>query len=372
MFTFDVSPLATLIEQAVLKKMSEKVGFANGAGVLATGGSNGNTLGMLCARQKYFPETLLEGSDGRKIAILTSEEAHYSVLMSANVIGIGYNNCVKVGVDKDGRMCPKELVKKVHELKQKGIKPICVISAAGSTVRGQFDPIEKNQEICDELDMWHHVDAAWGGGCLLSDKHKVLMKGVEKADSVCWDAHKTMGMPLICSAFLVQDLPLLKQVCAHGKTAHYLLHAHNEDNDLGHVSLQCGRRNDSLKLWLAWKDKGDEGWAALIDNYISIADYMEEKIHAHPRMEMMSPRKYLNVCLRYNPTPGKDSGVDLNALNAQIRQELYDTKKFMISRANIGKDVIMRPVITNPGITNQVIDDLCAEIVKIGDAISKA
>lgn len=88
----------------------------------------------------------------------------------------------------------------------------------------------------------------------------------------------------------------------------------------------------------------------------------------HPRLEMMSARRYANVCMRYNPTPGVDSD-HLNDLNAKIRQGLQDTGRFMISRSNIGKHVILRPVISNPGTTHKVLDDLLAEIVKIGDSL---
>jgi len=147
-----------------------------------------------------------------------------------------------------------------------------------------------------------------------------------------------------------------------------LLHKDAGDVDLGHRSLQCGRRNDALKLWLAWKERGDEGWSKQVDRYIADADYMEEQVHAHPRLEMMSTRKYANVCMRYNPTPGVDDD-KLNDLNAKIRQALQDTGRFMISRSNIGKHVILRPVTSHPGLTRKVLDDLLAEIVKIGDSL---
>lgn len=136
-----------------------------------------------------------------------------------------------------------------------------MVGTAGSVVRGAFDPLTEVSAVCKEHNMWFHVDAAWGGGCLLSPKHKYLMEGAHLADSMCWDAHKMMGVPLICSAFITTNLPLLKQVCSHTQEAHYLLHKDAGDIDLGHRSLQCGRRNDALKLWLAWKERGDEGWA---------------------------------------------------------------------------------------------------------------
>ena len=95
---------------------------------------------------------------------------------------------------------------------------------------------------------------------------------------------------------------------------------------------------------------------------------MEEMVHAHPRLEMMSVRRYANVCMRYNPTPGQDSD-NLNEINARIRAGLQETGRFMISRSNIGKHVILRPVTSNPGTTRKVLADLLAEIVKIGDSL---
>ena len=91
-------------------------------------------------------------------------------------------------------------------------------------------------------------------------------------------------------------------------------------------------------------------------------------MHAHPRLEMMSARRYANVCMRYNATPGVESD-SLNELNARIRQGLQETGRFMISRSNIFEHVILRPVISNPGTTREVLDDLIAEIVKIGDSL---
>ena len=91
-----------------------------------------------------------------------------------------------------------------------------MIGTAGSTVRGSFDPMKQISSICKENGMWFHVDAAWGGGCLLSPKYRNLMEGAELADSVAWDMHKLTGIPLVCSAFLIKKIDLLKEVCQHG------------------------------------------------------------------------------------------------------------------------------------------------------------
>lgn len=306
MFTYEIAPLAAMIELELINKLCGLVGegMKDASGVMTTGGSNGNMIGLLCARQNKFPDTVKKGSDGRQLCVFTSEECHYSTLMAANVLGLGYDNVIKVGVDQSGCMDMDKLVAKVEEAKAAGKTPLCVVATAGTTVRGQFDPFVKISAVCKKYDMWMHIDAAWGGSCLFSDKLKHLMEGADLTDSMCWDVHKIMGIPLICSFFLTKDVKLLKTICGHSQTAHYLLHADREDLDLGHRSLQCGRRNDALKLWLLWKEQGEEGFAAIVEGYVANADYMESKVKETPKLEMMSARAYANVNYRYNP--GKD------------------------------------------------------------------
>ena len=239
MYTYELAPLAILIELELLKKKCGLVGgaFKDGSGVMTTGGSNGNMLGLLCARQARFPDSLRQGYDGSKLCIFVSEESHYSCLMASNVLGMGYDNVIKVKTDNDGRMDVSELNKAVEEAKANGKTPLAVVGTAGTTVRGAFDPMRGIADACKKHDMWFHIDAAWGGSILFSPKHRHHMDGADLADSMCWDIHKMMGIPLMCSSFLVKNVPLLKTVCGHSQTAHYLLHKDTEDLDLGHRSL---------------------------------------------------------------------------------------------------------------------------------------
>jgi len=119
-------------------------------------------------------------------------------------LGIGMNNVVAIKSDKNGRMCLMDLRSRIEEAVEKGRKPFLVVATAGTTVLGAFDPIEEISEICEEFKCWLHVDAAWGGAALISERHKSLLKGVEKADSVTWNPHKLMGVILQCSALLVK------------------------------------------------------------------------------------------------------------------------------------------------------------------------
>jgi glutamate/tyrosine decarboxylase-like PLP-dependent enzyme len=366
MYTFELAPLASLIERTIIVRMCEIVGFSNGGGTLTTGGSNGNMLGMLCARSRADPLSQRRGIDGGNVVVFVSAESHYSVEMSANVLGIGLDNVIKVGCDDEGRMRPDKLVEEIERSIAEGQKPICVIATSGTTVRGAFDPLVKLSEICHQRDIWLHVDAAWGGSCLFSTEHASLMAGVEWADSVCWDAHKLMGVPLICSTFLIKEPKHLRKVCSHGGAAHYLFHEETESDDLGRLSLQCGRRNDALKLFFAWRERGDSGWAKMVDGYMELADHLESLIVDSPHLELMSSRQWTNVCFRF-----KAEDEDASELNTEIRERLMQNGNYMISRSNIGDDVILRPVIANPGVTKESLEGLVTEVIAHGEDVRR-
>ena len=367
MYTYELSPIATLIEREIISRMSEIVGFSDGFGTFTTGGSNGNMLGMLCARQFIEPNSSQLGFNGQKYVAFVSEEAHYSVMMSANVVGIGHQNLIKVPCDSDGKMKPESLLEEIDWAKSNGMIPFCIIATSGTTVRGSFDPIREIAQIANDQNIWLHVDAAWGGSCLFSGSLRRLMDGIEMADSVCWDAHKMMGLPLICSAFIIKNPQILKNICKHTESAHYLFHGDSKEQDLGHYSLQCGRRNDSLKLWISWRELGDSGWAKLVESYCRLAGYFEQKIDETSELELMSSREWTNVCFRFNPGHLDDDA--LNKLNSELRARLMKDGKFLVSRSNIGQNVVIRAVISNPGITEQIIDSLMEVILSHGKEI---
>jgi len=359
MYTFELAPFATMVEQAMVKRMCEIVGFPDGDGVLTTGGSNGNLVGMLCARHASQPLSVHSGFDGRNSAIFVSTESHYSASMAANVLGVGLSNIIKVACDDEGRMRPDALEEEIGIAKRAGQVPFCIIATSGTTVRGAFDPLREISEIAHRNEIWLHVDAAWGGASLFSAEYASLMDGVSQADSVCWDAHKMMGIPLICSVFLIKDPNVLRGVCTHTDVAHYLLHRESEGLDLGRISLQCGRRNDALKLWLAWREIGDAGWARRVEKFVALADELEAMVNEHPEMEMMSSRVWANVCFRMAPEAVPPE--ELDDFNAKLRKMILQRGRYMISKSMLDGNVILRPVIANDGVDSESLAGLLVE-----------
>ena len=371
MYTYEIAPIATLIESTILSRMGELAGFAVSKGTLTTGGSNGNLLGLLCARQSLDRKSSSLGFDGQNSVVFVSEEAHYSYSIAANVIGIGHMNLIKVRCDKDGRMRPDSLEEEIERALQSGQRPFAVLATSGTTVRGSFDPLRPLAEISHRNNLWMHVDAAWGGACLFSNQYRSLMDGIELADSFCWDAHKLMGIPLICSAFIVKDSEILRQVCSTGTEAHYLYHGDAEDIDLGRYSLQCGRRNDALKLWLAWREIGDAGWASMVDTFMELATYLELKVEATPELEMSSSRMWTNVCFRYVGNNNPENLDELNELNTELRNRLLKDGRFMVSKSTVKGQIILRSVISNNQISEQSIDAYIQRVVELGREIER-
>ena len=368
MYTYEIAPIATLIESSILKRMAELADFGTSQGTLTTGGSNGNMLGLLCARQSKVPLSSQSGFDGTKMVAFVSEESHYSFNIASNVVGIGQSNLVKIRCNEQGQMRADSLEDEIERALENGQIPFAVLATSGTTVRGSFDPLREVAEIAHRYDLWMHVDAAWGGSCLFSTQYRSLMDGIELADSFCWDAHKMMGIPLICSAFIVKDAEILRAVCSNGNTAHYLYLETGEDVDLGLYSLQCGRRNDALKLWLAWREIGDAGWAKMLDRFMKLADYLERSVNENESLEMMSNRMWTNVCFRY---VGSSPEENLNHINTELRKRLIHDGRFMVSRSTIDGNIVLRSVIANRSISEASLDSFLQCVVSIGKDIER-
>ncbi len=160
MYTYEIAPIATLIESTILKRMAELADFGTSQGTLTTGGSNGNMLGMLCARQAKQPLSSHSGFNGTEMVAFVSEESHYSFSIASNVIGIGQSNLIKVRCNEDGQMLPESLEDEIQRALNNGQIPFAVLATSGTTVRGSFDPLRELASIAHKHELWLHVDAA--------------------------------------------------------------------------------------------------------------------------------------------------------------------------------------------------------------------
>lgn len=292
--TFEAAPVFTLMESAVLHKLAGMVGYVqtnasdHGQAVLATlppgvfcsGGSMGTLLALQLARLRHQPDMPVRGANSDRLVLFVSDNGHYAASKSAALLGIGTGGVVKVATDHEGAMIPDALDSAIREAIANGQTPFAVIGTAGTTVTAAFDDLDAVADVCADHDLWLHVDAAYGGSALFSPAHAHRLRGVERSDSCVWNLHKMIGMTQQCTALLVK-VPTLLEECfaAH---ADYLFQSDklNAEYDSGDRTFQCARRADVLKLWLTWKVRGDEGFAARIDHATAMAEFARARIAA--------------------------------------------------------------------------------------------
>eukprot|EP01064_Diplonema_japonicum_P014120 TRINITY_DN2164_c0_g1_i1.p1 TRINITY_DN2164_c0_g1~~TRINITY_DN2164_c0_g1_i1.p1 ORF type:complete len:531 (+),score=140.75 TRINITY_DN2164_c0_g1_i1:56-1594(+) len=395
--TYEVSPVFTLMENEVIEKLCKYVGYTNGDGVFAPGGSFCNMYGMLMARNKKCPDIRMEGFGGKTLVAFTSKECHYSVQKGANLIGIGMKNVVGVACNDIGQMIPSELEIAIEKSLSEGKTPFMVNSTAGTTVKGSFDDFNAIADICEKYSLWMHVDAAWGGSVLMSEKREYLTKGISRADSLTWDPHKGMGVPIQCSVvltknkgeliacnqfkaeYLFKDANLEKIVARGGEEAdNAAAELAEKKYDLGDKSLQCGRHVDSLKLWIMLKKYGKRYFSNRVENGFRNRDHMIKKMAEHPEMfKLVSEPMYLNLCFWYVPpscrslpegSPERKQKQDMAVQS--IRRSLCEEGIVYINYQPQGElPNFFRPIFNSASTTTKDIDLLLERICFFGDKL---
>ncbi|XP_004081797.1 glutamate decarboxylase 1 isoform X1 [Oryzias latipes] len=379
MFTYEIAPVFVLMEQLTLKKMREFIGWPNGEGdgIFSPGGAISNMYSVMVARYKFFPEVKTKGmAAAPRLVLFTSEHSHYSIKKASAALGFGTENLILLSTDEKGRVIPADLEAKVIMAKQKGYVPLFVNATAGTTVYGAFDPINEIADICEKYNIWLHVDGAWGGGLLMSRKHKHKLDGIHRANSVTWNPHKMMGVPLQCSAIMVRERGLL-QGC-NSMCAGYLFQPDKQYDvtyDTGDKAIQCGRHVDIFKFWLMWKAKGTVGFEQHIDKCLDLSAYFYSKIKNREGFEMVfsGEPQHTNVCFWYIPPSlrGMPDGTErrerLHKVAPKIKALMMESGTTMVGYQPQGDKVnFFRMVISNSAATQSDIDFLIEEIERLG------
>ncbi len=347
--TREASPALSVIESEVIDSLGQIIGWPKGQrdGVSVPGGSAANFMALHCARQKMFPEIKKTGLTGQKFKIFVSCEAHYSFKKACMALGFGTESLISVDADIHGRMCSKSLEKNIIEQKNNGGIPLIICATAGTTVLGTFDPILELSEICKKYSLWLHVDAAWGGPALFSKKLSQQILGIEKANSVTFDAHKLFGASLTCSFFLTQHPNILLEA-NDVSGADYLFHENSETNnyeiDRGKLSWQCGRKADALSFWTIWKSAGTDGLGQFVDRLLDVRDETLNWIQTQPRLQLVADPVYLNLCLRVVPPANKD----IKDWSRAVREILKEKNQAMVNYSTNEQGHFLRLILAHP------------------------
>ena len=365
MATFEVAPVASLIEARLIDELNKKIGYHDGGGIMLTGGSNANLLALHCARNTHVAEIKYRGNQGLDLCVFVSEEAHYSFKKAVMLMGIGLDNLILVDADKSGRMISTDLEVKVAKAKADGKTPIMIASTCGTTVKGAFDSIEDNQKIAEKYNLWHHIDGAWGGAALFSDLVGEKFKYAYMADSFTFDAHKVLGTGIITSFLLTKRDGSIAAANSGGGSEYLFHHYENAEYDTGKSSLQCGRKVDALKLWLTWKSLGHAGMTKYVDAQVEKMYFLREKITENPRLRLVSEPEYLNVCFQVKPL---NESMEINQYNLDLRFKMVKMGKFLVNfSSDKDGETYFRFVFANPVTQTEDVEYFLQELVKLAE-----
>ncbi|XP_015276853.1 PREDICTED: cysteine sulfinic acid decarboxylase [Gekko japonicus] len=375
-YTYEIAPVFVLMEEVVLKQLRKLIGWEGGDGIFCPGGSISNIYAMNVARYHCFPECKQKGNWAvPRLAAFTSVECHYSIQKGAAFLGIGTDNVYLVAVDEKGKMIPADLEKQIKQAKSERAVPFFVNATCGTTVLGAFDPLAEIAEVCARHKVWLHVDAAWGGSALLSRKHRHLLDGINRADSVAWNPHKMLMTGLQCSAFLLQHSSDLLQKC-HCAKATYLFQTdkfYDMSYDRGDKTIQCGRKVDCLKLWLMWKANGTRGLEQRVDRAFAFTRYLADEIKKREGFQLVQEPEFINLCFWFVPPSlrGKEGSTDyshrLGKVAPAIKERMMKKGSMMVSYQPHGNRAnFFRQVVTNPAVTKADLDFFLDEIERLG------
>jgi len=358
MYTYKVAGPQILLEKEVLRKMLSKIGWEEtGEGAFAPGGSMTNLIAMIIARNEKFQSIRNEGFNGMKLTAYTSVEGHYSIMKNAGIIGIGRHNVRHIPSDITGKMRPDALRSQILTDIQDGFIPFFINATASTTVLGAFDPFHELHKIAKEFGLWMHTDGAFGGSAIMSQRHKHLLDGAELSDSFSWNAHKMMSVPLTASVILFPKKGLLnKHISEH---ADYLFQSDEDDYNPGLNSIQCGRKNDALKVWASWKYFGDEGYEKRINHLFELAQYAVEAIKSDSEFELFQEPEGTTVCFEVAEKSSKEIC------------HILDQKGILkVGYGSARGRTFIRVAFVNPEITFANVDDFFEKIRQVAKELA--
>ncbi|KAJ9430204.1 L-2,4-diaminobutyrate decarboxylase [Candidatus Pantoea symbiotica] len=375
MDSWDQSPSATIIEIKLIEWLRAQVGYPAGdAGVFTSGGTQSNLMGLMLARDAFYQRqghsVQQHGITGdlRKIKVLCSENAHFSVQKNMALLGHGYQSVVQVKSDEFARMDVSDLKAKLAQAEANGEQILAIVATAGTTDAGAIDPLREITGIAAEHNIWVHVDAAWGGALLLSEKYRDYLDGLDLVDSVTLDFHKQYFQTISCGAFLLKDerhYELMRYQAA------YLNSEFDEEAGVPNLvskSLQTTRRFDALKLWMGLEALGQKQYAAIIDHGVTLAQEVAKFVTSEPRLELVMQPQLASVLFRYRPEQLTDTA-QIALFNQRIGDALLDS-----GRANVGVTenqgiTCLKLTLLNPTVTLEDVKVLLALVEKTANQL---
>lgn len=372
--TWDQSAGGTLIEQKVIDWTLGRIGLpASADGIFTSGGTQSNLMAMLlardswCARHHQGRQIKHQGlpRDAHKWRVFTSKLSHFSIQKSMAILGLGYDAVIPVDYDQHYRMDATKLTREIHRCQEQGLIPIAVVATSGTTDFGSIDPLSAIAAICQTHQLWMHVDAAYGCGLLVSEQHRQRLAGIEQADSVTVDYHKSFFQTVSCGAFFVRDKQHLSHVTHHADYLNPLSAQQEGTPNLVNKSIQTTRRFDALKMWMTLRIMGPQALGQAFDEIIALTETAHQLLTEHPAIEVLHAPELTTQIFRFVPRHGmQDDTVDM--INANIRKALFRSGNAVIAGTKVDGRQYLKFTLLNPTTTAADLEDVIALLVHYG------
>jgi aromatic-L-amino-acid decarboxylase len=330
-------PTSAHIEARVIRWLCDLFGYGpESFGTLASGGSEANLIALKLARDNASFGLIHRGvrSAPADLTIYASEQCHFSVEKSADILGLGRASLRKIPTDDQFHIRIDELRDAIKQDQAKGLHPCCIVGVAGTTSTGVIDPLLDLAAVARENSCWFHVDAAYGGALAFSDLHRPKLRGIEQADSVTMDPHKWLFVPFSCGAVLARSgAQVLRD--AFDISPEYL----SEDRGFGDVEFdffrygQMGtRRFNSLKLWMALKSMGRAGYARSVEEQINLTEYLAQSLAKLDGFEPVGKVETAVCCFKFLPSSMRAEGVSVqDHLQQRLQQAIERSGEAFLS-----------------------------------------
>jgi len=329
-----------------------KPGFASG--LLTHGGSMANLTALAAARAAIAPEAWTEGNP-RDLVVIGVASAHYSIARALSILGLGKKSFYPVKVDQNEVLQIEDLNRVYQQAIDDGKRVMCVVANACATSTGLYDPIAAMGDFCEKNQLWFHVDGAHGAAALISEKHKKLVAGIEKANSIIWDAHKLMRVPALCTAVLFKDFS--SQAAAFQQKGSYVFHdTEVVGMDSMPFTIECTKSALGMKLFWTFALEGEDSMRQFIDHTFSLTKEFYALLNTEPDFNTPYFPESNILCFRYEKFGKADEFQKL------IRYTIIDNQRFYLTSCEINGLRYLRVVLLNPTTSIEHLKGLIEEI----------
>ena len=358
---WEMSPIATAIDRQLMVRFRSLFGYPRSAeGTLVPGGAFGNLTALLAAREALDRDRARTAT--ARIAVIVGAQTHYSIARAAAILGLSPDAVFRVPVDREFCTDVARIPEAFAAARKAGFRKFILVGSAGSTSTGSFDRLEELRRLATREGAWLHVDAAHGAALAFSRRLQRRVRGIGATDSLVFDPHKMMFMPLTAGGVLVRNGSRLATPLA--ERAPYLFGARRRWPDIGQLTIACSQRFDALKIWLVWQVYGARVWDALVSHTCRVCE-AAFRYCARSRILLPLHEPHSNIlCFRLRRARGRDS----DRIHWNIKEELNESGYGYISSTVLEGRRVLRLTVMNPRTRIQDVEDVLSRIERIAGA----